>query len=193
MAAPRRVGTETSKTRSVLLDCAEQIMLDEGYAAVTYRNVASKAGVGPSLVQYYFPASDDLFVALVQDRTQRSLRKLAEDLKTKHPLRAIWDYANHQASAVLTTELMALGNHRERIRTEIAEAGLKARELALAALAEASGDYGFLPEAPSPDVLVFLMTSTPRMIVMEEAAGIVKSHAETIDYIERYLDQVDTL
>ncbi len=31
----RRIGTETSKTRSSLLDAAERLMLEEGYAAVT--------------------------------------------------------------------------------------------------------------------------------------------------------------
>lgn len=191
MAPARRVGTETSKTRAALLNHAERVMLDEGYAAVTYRNVAAKAGVTASLVQYYFPALDDLFVALIQDRTERSLEKLTEDLKTKHPLRAIWDYANHQSSAALTAELMALANHRKRIRAEIAEAGLKARELALEALAENPAEHAFPSEAASPEVLVFLMTSTPRMIVMEETAGIVKSHAETVDYIERYLNLLD--
>ena len=40
MAATRRVGTLTSKTRALLLDVTEQLMLDEGYAAVSSRSVA---------------------------------------------------------------------------------------------------------------------------------------------------------
>jgi len=43
MASPRRVGAETSKTRDVLLDCVERLMLETGYASVTYRAVATKA------------------------------------------------------------------------------------------------------------------------------------------------------
>ncbi|MBL7502762.1 TetR family transcriptional regulator, partial [Frankia sp. CN7] len=43
MTAPRRVGAQTSKTRATLLDRAERLMLDEGYAAVTYRALAARA------------------------------------------------------------------------------------------------------------------------------------------------------
>ena len=60
--SPRRVGAETSKTRDALLDCVEKMMLEEGYPSVTYRALAAKAGVTPSLVQYYFPSLDDIFV-----------------------------------------------------------------------------------------------------------------------------------
>jgi len=109
-------------------------MLSEGYAAVTYRNVASRAGVTSGLVQYYFPTLDDLFIALVRDRTERGLKGLVKDLRTGQPLRAVWKYANNKAGAALTAELMALANHRQEIRSEIARAGEQARELALAAL-----------------------------------------------------------
>lgn len=54
-ASPRRVGAETSQTRDALLEAVAQMMLEEGYASVTYRALAAKAGVTPSLVQYYFP------------------------------------------------------------------------------------------------------------------------------------------
>ena len=44
MARQRRVGAETSETRAALLDSAERLMLDEGYASVTYRRVAARRG-----------------------------------------------------------------------------------------------------------------------------------------------------
>ena len=74
----RRVGAETSKTRDVLLDCVEKTMIEEGYASVTYRALASKAGVTPSLVQYYFPTLDDIFVAAIKRYSERSLAYLTE-------------------------------------------------------------------------------------------------------------------
>ena len=39
----RRLGTESSKTRQALLEAAEQVMREEGYAAVTSRRVAERA------------------------------------------------------------------------------------------------------------------------------------------------------
>ena len=82
MASPRRVGAETSKTRYLLLDCVERLMLETGYAGVTYRALAAKAGVTAGLVQYYFPTLDDLFVAAIRRRSEQNLERLAEALRT---------------------------------------------------------------------------------------------------------------
>ena len=44
MASTRRIGAESSETRAALLDAAERLMLEHGYAAVTSRRVAGAAG-----------------------------------------------------------------------------------------------------------------------------------------------------
>ena len=63
-SSPRRIGAEDSKRRAQLLEAAELLLLEEGYAAVTSRRVAAKAGLKPQLVHYYFRTMDDLFVAV---------------------------------------------------------------------------------------------------------------------------------
>ncbi|EUA30299.1 bacterial regulatory s, tetR family protein [Mycobacterium xenopi 4042] len=54
----------------MLLDAAEQLMLEEGYAAVTSRRVAQKAALKPQLVHYYFRTMDDLFLAAFRRRAE---------------------------------------------------------------------------------------------------------------------------
>jgi AcrR family transcriptional regulator len=68
MTSVRRIGAPDAKNRSVLLDAAEQLMLEEGYAAVTSRRVAEKAALKPQLVHYYFRTMDDLFLAAFRRR-----------------------------------------------------------------------------------------------------------------------------
>ena len=70
-------------------------MIDDGYAAVTYRAVAAKAGVTPALVQYYFPTLDDMFVAAIRRRAERNLEQLVDRLATRQdePLRVIWEFS----------------------------------------------------------------------------------------------------
>lgn len=191
MTTPRRVGAETSKTRAALLDSAEKLMLSEGYAAVTYRGVASRAGVTSGLVQYYFPTLDDLFLALVRRRTDQTLGVLVEALRTDHPLRALWEFSNNWTAGALIAELTALANHRKKIRAEIAAVGEKVRELTLEALSRSSNDYTVPLGRVPAEVLVFLVTSSPRMVIMEQSVGMSTSHAETIDFVERYLDKVE--
>ena len=45
---------------------------------------AAKAGVTPSLVQYYFPTLDDIFLAAITRYSERNLRLLAEALESPH-------------------------------------------------------------------------------------------------------------
>ncbi|WP_018502027.1 TetR/AcrR family transcriptional regulator [Parafrankia discariae] len=191
MTSPRRVGAVTSKTRALLLDCAENLMLEQGYAAVTYRGVAAQAEVTAGLVQYYFPTLEDLLVALVRRGIEHNIARLATSLETSPPLRAVWEHAGDRTRAALMAEFMALANHHKTIRAELAKAGEQARELALAAVSERSGDYGRPAGTAPPEALIFLMISTPRMIAMEETIGLSTFHAETIEFIERYLDEVE--
>jgi AcrR family transcriptional regulator len=173
----------------VLLDCAEQLMVREGYAAVTYRKLAASAGVSPPLVQYYFPTLDAMFTAIVERRTEENLQRLATAIQQGHPLRALWEHASDKAGARLTAELMALANHRTKIRDEIGQAGERIRALVLGALAAA--EYDPPREPVSAEALVFLLTSVPRMIIMEAAAGMSASHDATTAFVERYLDQLE--
>ena len=55
MASPRRIRAPDAKNRTVLVEAAEPVMLQEGYAAVTSRRVAREAGLKPQLVHYSAP------------------------------------------------------------------------------------------------------------------------------------------
>ena len=74
MASDRRIGAPEAKNRGVLLDAAEQLMLEEGYAAVTSRRLAEKAGLKPQLVHYYFRTMEDLFLAMFRRRAEKDSR-----------------------------------------------------------------------------------------------------------------------
>jgi AcrR family transcriptional regulator len=193
MASPRRVGAETSKTRDVLLDGVERLMLDAGYASVSYRAVATKAGVTPGLVQYYFPTLDDLFVAVIRRRSEQNLDRLAEALRTRadEPLRVMWEHSREESTSALTTEFLALGNHRKSIGSEIADSTERARSLQLDALEAVMGDDDIPILALSPSVLLFVLTGLPKLITLEEGVGIASAHSEVVVAFERYLDSTE--
>jgi AcrR family transcriptional regulator len=66
MAEVRRRRSATQEKVNRLFDATEEIMLSDGYAAVSSRNAATKAGIAPTLVHYYLAAIDDLFIAVLQ-------------------------------------------------------------------------------------------------------------------------------
>src|SRR3979411_1211946 len=90
MTSARRIGAPDAKNRVVLLDAAEQLLLEEGYAAVTSRRVAERAGLKPQLVHYYFRTMEDLFLAVFRRRAEEGLEVLATALASPQPLWALW-------------------------------------------------------------------------------------------------------
>src|SRR3954447_23294155 len=108
MASARRIGAPDAKNRGVLLDAAEQLLLEEGYAAVTSRRVADRAGLKPQLVHYYFRTMEDLFLAVFRRRAEEGLHVRATALKSPQPLWALWRFSTKPEGARLTMEFMGL-------------------------------------------------------------------------------------
>jgi AcrR family transcriptional regulator len=104
----------------VLLDAAEMLMLEDGYAAVTSRRLAARAGLKPQLVHYYFRTMDDLFLALCRRRDNQGLQRQALALASAQPLWALWDLGRDPRGTAMTIEFVALANHRKAIRAELA-------------------------------------------------------------------------
>lgn len=193
MATPRRVGAETSKTRDLLLDCVERLMLERGYAGVSYRAVAARAEVTPGLVQYYFPTLDDLFVAVIRRRGEQNLQRVTETLQARadEPLRVLWEFSQEESTAALTSEFLALGNHRKSIRSEIADITERVREVQLRAVEGKYGTAGFADGAISTQAFVFVLTGIPKLVRLEESVGASTAHADAIRAFEQYLDELE--
>ena len=131
MSKPRRVGNETSATRARLLDATEQVMLAEGYAAVTSRRVAKETGVTPALVHYYFSTIDDLFLAVIRRRGEQSAKRQERALSGPQPFHALWELSKERAGTGLLMEFVALAHHRKVIATEIADQAAESRKAQL--------------------------------------------------------------
>jgi AcrR family transcriptional regulator len=191
MSATRRIGAEDSTTRSALLDAALALMLEEGYAAVTSRRVAAKAGLKPQLVHYYFRTMDDLFLALVRRGAEQNLERQAQALASPQPLRALWEFSSDPAGTTMTMEFAALANHRKAIRTELGAYAEQFRRLQREALASLLENYGIDPELFAPDAVLVLITSVSRILGMEAALGMTTGHEEVRALVERILVQYE--
>ncbi|MEU1340134.1 helix-turn-helix domain-containing protein [Streptomyces sp. NPDC005827] len=187
MTAPRRMGPENSKTRQMLLDVAERLMLEEGYASVGIRRVAREAEVAPALVLYYFRTLDDLFLAMLRRRGDHEMERVIRLLDGPRPLHTLWQIASHPGNA-LTTEFAALANHRKAIRTELAGYADRYREAQLAALTRRLTETGVeLPPEVPPAVLLMLTNALGRIIMMENTMGMTTRHADALDFVEWFL------
>ena len=191
MTSARRIGAPDAKNRGLLLDAAEQLMLEEGYAAVTSRRVAEKAALKPQLVHYYFRTMDDLFLAAFRRRAEEGLEAQAQVLQARQPLWALWRFSIDPAATAHTMEFIALANHRKALKAEIAYYAERFREEQRKALSMVLDRYGIDPVEVPPLVWSVLMTSVSRVLVIEQALGMSAGHAETIEFVERYLHRLE--
>ena len=187
MTSARRIGAPDAKNRAVLLDAAEQLMLEEGYAAVTSRRVAEKAALKPQLVHYYFRTMDELFLAAFRRRAEEGLEVQAQVLAAPQPLWALWRFSTDPAATAITSEFIALANHRKALKAEIAYYAERFREEQRKALSTILEGYGVDPAQLPPLVWSVLMTSVSRVLVIEQALGMSAGHSETVGIVENYL------
>lgn len=191
-AAPRRIGSESAKTRALLLDAAEKLMLEEGYAAVTSRRVAAAAGVKPALVHYYFRTMDELFLETFRRRVEHGAERQEHALASPQPLWALWDYSRDPRGTALTMEFAALANHRPAIRAEVARVAERLRARQVEALSTVLVRYGIDPGECPAVVVAVLMSSISRFLVLEaETLDMSSGHAETIAVVEDLLRRLE--
>jgi AcrR family transcriptional regulator len=82
---PRRTQAERrATTRAALLDAALECLIEEGYANLTTRNVAERAGVSQGTQMHYFPTR----VTFLAEAVRHVAFKLAAELREQDALRA---------------------------------------------------------------------------------------------------------
>ena len=180
---PRRIGATDSKTRGRLLDAAEHLLLEEGYAAVTSRRVAAQADLKPQLVHYYFRTMDDLFLEVFRRRAEANLERVERAVATDGSLRTLWQLNADPRGARFTIEFVALANHRKAIRAEIARYAERYRSAQLDALTTALRTHGIADRLP-PVVALLLMTGLTQVLALEQALGVTAGHDTTLAFVD---------
>ncbi len=173
-----------SATREALLDAAVELMLEDGYAAVSTRKVAARAGVNPALVYYYFGTVDELFLAVFRRGAETNLRRLDDLRRAAEPLRALWELSSDPRGAALTVEFIALANHRPAVRAELSAYLNRFRRLQEEILETALAGRFAAVGIPSPAALTVLISGLSRVLVMDAALGLTGGHAEVRELID---------
>jgi AcrR family transcriptional regulator len=186
------LNAEDPVNRKALLDAAERLMVEEGYAAVTTRRVAARAGLKPQLVHYYFESMDQLLLELVRRAIAHGRETLARVLASPTPLRRLWEWSTDTEATALQIEMMALANHRKAIRAELADGARRLRRMQVEAVSQALERSGIVDDVVRPDALMMVLASVSRVLVMEKSLGVTTGHKNVRALVEHYLEQVDS-
>jgi AcrR family transcriptional regulator len=188
---PVSAAAESTETRSAILDATIEIMREEGYAAVSSRRIAARAGLKSKLVHYYFRNMDELFLAVYKRIEDEHFTQLAKTLASDKPLRALWRLNLDSTNTRMVQELNALASHRKMLRAEIARASERLRLLQAAVLERAIKESKSGVSGLPPMVLSVLALAVSRLLAMDQVLGVSAGHAETLRCIEALLDHIE--
>ncbi|MGH9016776.1 MAG: TetR/AcrR family transcriptional regulator [Acidimicrobiales bacterium] len=187
----RRLGAPDSKTRARLVDAAEQLLLDEGYGAVTSRRVGAQAGLKAQLVHYYFRSMDDLVTEVFRRRADENLARVDRALAGGVSLRTLWELNADPRGTAFSIEFVAMAKHRKAIRAEIARYAERYRAAQLKAITAALEASAVAPEGVPPVVALLLMTGLSQVLSLERTLGVTAGHEETVAFVGSLIDRLE--
>lgn len=184
MEGRKRIRRDPETTRKLILDATEKLMVEEGYAAVSSRRVAQELGLNAATVHYYYPTTDDLFIALHRRMTESQVEQVETVLSSTDPLEAFWVFQSGWSQTALGVEFLALSNHRKAIRDRLAGFTSGARQVQTQRLTEAIGELSVDPAVLPPVALTTILVAIGRLLANEERVGITEGHAEVRAFTE---------
>jgi AcrR family transcriptional regulator len=191
MVVERRETAKSAIKRALLLDATAQIMLEEGYAAVSSRSVAAKAGIKAPLVHYYFPTLDDLFLALLRRGAGWKLERLAAALASPQPLLALWETSIDPTGTAIVVEMVAVANHRPAVKAELIQIANQFYRMQIQAFAQLLPTYGVALEDFPPELVVRAMEGLAQLQVSDQTLGISAGLGEARAAMDRYLRRLE--
>jgi AcrR family transcriptional regulator len=187
-----RVSTARSAAEGALLDAAERLLVEVGYAGVTTRRLAQEAGVNHGLVHYYFGSIENLLVRALERFTQRLVarqRKLyAADMPFIEKWRTAMRYLVEEDVRYekVWLELQALAWNRPELRERLAPVDAEWREVLTEAFTAPREKLGL--DMPL-DALVTLVITFNFGIIVERLSGVTTGHAELLEWIDGFLEE----
>jgi AcrR family transcriptional regulator len=186
-----RVSTARSAAEEALLDAAERLLVEVGYAGVTTRRLAEEAGVNHGLVHYYFGSIENVLVRTLERFTERLTRRQREMYAADVPFIEKWRTAMRYLVEEdvryekVWLELQALAWNRPEMRARLAPVDAKWRAVLTDAFAGPREELGI--DMPL-DALVSLVVTFNFGIMVERLSGITTGHEELLDWIDEFLE-----
>lgn len=182
-----RAGAEEA-----LLDAAEQLLVDVGYAHITTRRLAEEAGVNHGLVHYYFGSNENLLAQALERFTKRLIARQQEMYAAPTPFVDKWRAAMHflvhedLTYEKIWLELQALAWNEPGLRERLVQVNSEWRAVLMEAFEEPRRELGI--EMPL-DALVSLVMTFNLGVIVERLGGIEAGHDALIQWIDQWISR----
>lgn len=180
------------------LDAAERVLIREGAAGVSTRQLAKEAGQNHGLVHYYFGSVDELLLQTLERFTGRVLDRQRAMYEADAPFIEKWRIAIGYIEKDLEAgypkvwaELEALSWNRPELRERLRGVSDRWRSLLRDALAKAIDEYGLQDDRFSAEAWAALVMQFNKGLLFERLLGFDRGHAELLGAIDGWLTSLE--
>jgi len=180
------------------LDAAERLLVREGAAGISTRQLAKEAGQNHGLVHYYFGSVDELLLQTLERFTGQVLDRQRAMYGTDAPFIEKWRTAVGFIEEDLASgypkvwaELEALAWNKPEMRDRLRGVNDKWRSLLRDALAEAIEEYGLDSARFSAEAWATLVMQFNKGLLLERLAGFDRGHSELLASIDSWLTTLE--
>ncbi len=180
------------------LDAAERLLVREGAAGISTRQLATEAGQNHGLVHYYFGSVDELLLQTLERFTGRILDRqralYAADAPFAEKWRTAMGYIDEDLAAgypKVWAELEALAWNHPEMRARLNRVNEDWRTLLRDALTAAIEEYGFDDSRFSAEALAALVMQFQKGLLNERLLGFDRGHAELLAAIDGWLASLE--
>lgn len=181
---------------AALLDAAESLLVDVGYAGVTVRALAERAGVNQGLIHYYFGSMEEVLVQTLERFTERLIERQIALYAGPEPFLTKWRLAMSYLTEDFESgyqkvwlELQALAWNRTELRDRVAKVLERWLDVLRPAFAHGMEELGIDRERMPPDVMVTLVITFNQGVIAERMLGVDSGHTRLLAWIDAWLEE----
>jgi AcrR family transcriptional regulator len=195
----RDVSEARQQATTMLMDAAERLLFEVGYAGVTTRRVAEVAGVKHGLVHYYFGSMEELLTQTLERLANRLARALEEhyadaNLSFAEKWRIVsqnWIEQPASRFPKILLELTAMSWNHPELRQRISAVYARFRVIFERYFGEAMRDYG-LDESQFPIKVAAAAAGTFQLgIIVEGLSQFHEGHQDLVTWVQTWLDSLE--
>ncbi|MGL5808538.1 MAG: TetR/AcrR family transcriptional regulator [Nocardioides sp.] len=197
---PPRRGRPPKHSRPLLLNAASVVLIQRGYGALRYRDVAEQAAVPVASLQHYFPNLAALRREALLNQVHSEMGELAVDLdRTSDPWRRLrsivvssidLDPMSRQAEWLLWLEYWRAASHEQDLADDSEKTYRKWLDLIETTLGDGVDRQIFRPAAEVREIAVTLAAMINGFGIRIAVNGGQETAEGGVDVIESYLRRV---
>ncbi len=195
----RPVSNARQHTTVALMDAAERLLYEVGYAGVTTRAVAEAAGVRPGLVHYYFGSMEELLTQTLErfvDQLAGAVDALYADpnlsFADKWRLGSqFWVEEPTSRFPKILMELLAVGWNLPALKARLTNVHARFRAIFEHHFGQALRHYGLDEDQYPLKVIVAAVTTFQLGLIVEGLSDVHEGHPELLDWIQRWVDGLE--